>query len=271
MPGDTLVFLVAGQYRSIHRIETAPFVDQTPLWPAKDGDYFPNRIRISDPMFSGHAGAATLANRISFMIGKTWGGTIQGASGVFNDRLTDEDLDLIKSNLIKAPLRAKQPEPIEIQRTAERQLALFKFYESDIEQNVSSSLDALGLRLYTEPNTGRSGRQFVIDDGRIDLLCEDPETGDFVVIELKKGLAPEQTLLQILRYMSSVRQRIAGNRGVKGIILTESADTVLPRIVIEVPNVSIRYYRVNVDILPDGTQPFATEDFRFPGQRRLLQ
>ncbi len=201
VPGDTLVFLVAGQYRSIHRIESVPFVDQTPLWPAKDGDYFPYRVKISEPLFLGAASAVALANQISFMKGKTWGGTIQGASGVFNDRLTTQDLALIKSHMSGAPTPIKQPEPIEIQKTSERQLALFKFYESDIEEKVANSLDALGLKLYVEPGTGRTGKQFVIEGGRIDLLCEDATTGDLVVVELKKGQAPEQTLLQILKYM----------------------------------------------------------------------
>lgn len=37
--GDTLVFVVGGFFRSIHKIESAPFVDDAPLWPPnkKDG------------------------------------------------------------------------------------------------------------------------------------------------------------------------------------------------------------------------------------------
>jgi len=271
VPGDTLVFLVAGQYRSIHKVESVPFIDHLPLWPAMDGDYFPHRIKISDPLYVGGVDAAGLANRISFMEGKVWGGTIQGASGVFNPRLTLKDLELIKSHMKAVQWRPGIPTPAEAKITSERQLALFKFYEADIEENVSNSLNTLGLKLYVDPATGRSGRQYVIDGGRIDLLCEDIATGDYVILELKKGQAPEQTLLQILRYMSWIRQNLAGNKDVKGIILTESADSVLPQVVIEVPNVSIRYYRVNVNILPAGAQPYSRPSGRLSGQGRLLQ
>ena len=84
--------------------------------------------------------------------------------------------------------------------------------------------------------------------GRIDLLCLD-KSGHFVVVELKKGEAPNKTLLQILRYMSWVRQHLANGKEVKGIILTESVDSSLVEIVKEVPNVYIRLYRVAIELL----------------------
>lgn len=249
-PGDVLVFLVGGQYRSIHQIESPPFVAHESLWPEKDGDHFPHRIKISAPMYVGTVGAAGLADRISFMKGKTWGGTIQGASGVFNNRLTGDDLELIKSQMMPAYAKSLLPEPIKARETSERQLALFRFYESDVEEKIVDSLDPLGLRLYRDEHTGRDGRQFIVDKGRIDLLCQDVASGEYVVVELKKGEAPQETLLQILRYMSWVRQHMADGRNVRGIILTESADSVLSQVVIDVPNVSIRYYKLTVDILP---------------------
>jgi RecB family endonuclease NucS len=73
---------------------------------------------------------------------------------------------------------------------------------------------------------------------------------EFVVVELKKGQAPNETLLQILRYMSWVRQHLSRGKNVKGIILTESADSNLEQILGEVPNVSIRYYAIDIRLLP---------------------
>jgi Endonuclease NucS C-terminal domain len=249
-PGDRLIFLVGGEYRSIHTVESEPYVDDNPLWPEKDGDHFPHRIKISPPNAVGHVSASTLASQISFMRGKVWGGTIQGPNGVFNDRLTSADLGIIQSHMSGAPAMPPLPSPAVVSRSAERQGALFKFYEADVEHRILDSLSLLGLRLYVDSTTGRQGRQFVIDHGRIDLLCEDLRDGALTVVELKKGQAPDQALLQLLRYMSWVRQHVANGRDVKGIILTESADSALFQVVGEVPNVSIRYYKVTINVLP---------------------
>jgi hypothetical protein len=49
---------------------------------------------------------------ISFMkVVDVWGGTVQGASGVFNDRLTEDDVAFIKSHLRAVSVPASQAEP----------------------------------------------------------------------------------------------------------------------------------------------------------------
>jgi hypothetical protein len=70
-------------------------------------------------------------------------------------------------------------------------------------------------------------------------------------IELKKGEAPQETLLQILRYMSWIKQNMAlsQKKRVKGIILTEYADTERQNYIEEVPNVSIKYYKVSITLV----------------------
>lgn len=249
--GDKVVFIVGGRYRSVHRIESQPFIDNTELWPRKDGSLFPHRIRMSRPEFEGDFPASQLADQISFMKGKAWPGTIQGPNGVFNDRLTDRDLQLIASHLGAAMGAAEPPprseETPKARQSRERQEALLRFYEDDIEARLLAYLPQLGLRLFAGSD-GRSGRQYVCPVGRIDLLCTE-EKSNFVVVELKKGEAPEQTLLQLLRYMSWVRQNLAKGRDVRGIIVAESADQNLRQIVGEVPGVSIQYYRVAIDFL----------------------
>lgn len=92
-PGDRIAFVVAGSFRSVHEIESERYVDRTPIWP--DGIY-QFRIRISAPLASGCVAGSFLSRRISFMKDKkAWGGTLQGASGVFNDRATRADHDEI--------------------------------------------------------------------------------------------------------------------------------------------------------------------------------
>jgi hypothetical protein len=146
--------------------------------------------------------------------------------------------------------RTASPQP-KINQPLERQKCLFKFYESDIEERMLSLLEEMNLQLYHDYDTGKSGKQYVIDGGRIDLLCIDRRSGDFVIIELKKGEAPQETLLQILRYISWVKQHLTNKykNNVKGIILTEHADTNLKVYIDEVPNVEIRYYKVSISLI----------------------
>jgi predicted RNA-binding protein len=253
MRGDELVFLMGGHFRSFHTIESAPYEDETPLWPPKNDDLYPFRVRISAPTMVGNVDVRTIKDQISFMKDtQAWGGTVQGASGVFNDRLTLEDVQVIKARMrgvSNAPITLDSARQMVSKRASERQAALFKFYERDVEDRMSEFLPRLGLSLYSDITTGKAGRQFPIPSGRIDLLCNANVDGAFVVVELKKGEAPNEALLQILRYMSWVRQNLANGKDVRGIILTESVDPVLVEIVKEVPNVSIRHYQVTINLV----------------------
>lgn len=248
--GDTLVFIFGGQFRSIHRIESEVCYDNKSLWPEKDGSLFPYRIKISDPLMTGKVPVNSLNDKISFMIGKVWGFTLKGANGVFNDRLTNSDLQLIQEQMQKrkiAPSVIKQKK--ELYKPSERQVTFFKFYEKDVEDHISQILPQMGLKLYIDEETGRNGRQYTTPMGRIDLLCLDVSSDDFVVIELKKGEAPNETLLQILGYTSWIRQNMAHGKDVRGIILTEFVDVSLVEIVKEVPNIELRYYKINIELV----------------------
>lgn len=249
-PGDILVFIAANAIRSIHRIESAPYVDEAPLWPAKDGDIFPHRIKISAPLFSGAIPTSEFATTIRFMkAAQRWGGTIQGANGVFNNRLTAKDLTYIKSRLaaVEEPIAAvAEAAPKLPSRTTDSTKALFRFFEKDVLAALNRLLPALGLRRY-------NGKDF---PGEYDLgyggnvvLCIDVKTDDLVVVDFSRGEAPNETLLRTLHYMSWVRQHLAEKMDVRGIILAESADEVLSAIVKEVPNVAIKCYRLGIELL----------------------
>jgi len=194
-PGDLLVFVVGGKFRSIHRVESPPFYDETELWPKKDGSVFPHRIKIGDPLAYGRVAVRILANQIGFMQGKTWGGTIQGASGVFNDKLTDADVSLIEQRLGKREPKQPVRDQRALAESSQRQTALFKFYERDVEDRIFHLLPKMGLKLYVSEEKGTTGRQYSIGTGRIDLLCVDVSSGGFVIVELKKGEAPDQTIM----------------------------------------------------------------------------
>jgi len=246
--GDVLIFLHAGEYRSIHTIESDPFFDDKPLWPPKDGSVFPHRIRISKPTFKGNASASELASQISFMKGKTWGGTIQGVSGVFNDRLTLQDFELIKSRMRPAPKPEATTETRMSVGIQERQQALFSLYESEIDARLKDLLPKMNLLPYSG---ARAGVVPTLAD-KSDLLCRNIKTNNLVVLAFRKGAAAEQVLVQILRSMSAIRQNPAFASQVKdieGIILTESSDENLRQIVNEVPNVRVQHYRISIELV----------------------
>ena len=50
-PGDMLLFVIGGEFVSIHTIESAPHRDETILWPPKTGDIFPWRVSIPEWCF----------------------------------------------------------------------------------------------------------------------------------------------------------------------------------------------------------------------------
>lgn len=93
--GDRLAFIVGGIFRSLHLVESTVKHNPTPLWPARDGDYYSWRIQISDPIAFSTKDARVIGEEIGFMHGRFWGGTIMGANGVFNPHLTDDELRFI--------------------------------------------------------------------------------------------------------------------------------------------------------------------------------
>lgn len=115
--------------------------------------------------------------------------------------------------------------------------------ESDLEDHLVGNLEQIeeDLRLYEEDGE-RTGKQYVTDVGRIDILAVD-KSGDYVVIELKRE-ASDKSCGQLLRYMGWVKRHIAGNRNVKGIIITRRADDELKYAASAVGNVKIKEYEV---------------------------
>ena len=224
--GDELIFL-SGVIKSIHRIESQVFEDDSLIWPPKDGDRFPFRIRINAPLYRGALPSKEFVPNISFMRDKeAWGGTIQGASGVFNDRLTNADVDFIKSRLH----RITQPEP-EAARVAEqpRIQNLFRIVGADVLESLKRLLPALGLTRY---NGSDFPAEYDLGYGGNVILCRD-RSGDLAIVDFNRGEVPSTTLIRVLHYMSWARQTLAKGKDVRGIILAESADDALFHIVKE--------------------------------------
>jgi len=142
-----------------------------------------------------------------------------------------------------------EPEPTTaLPETAEAEgapLSTALSLERDLEETLVRNLPQLepGLRLHSTPD--RYGRQFdtgVV--GVIDLLAVD-ETGSYVVVELKAGRAEEKALAQVLKYMGWVKQELAGEREVRGIIVANNFADSLKFAVQAAPQVRLIRYEVH--------------------------
>lgn len=94
--------------------------------------------------------------------------------------------------------------------------------EKTLEDNVEKNFDDLGRRL------GRTlelvGRQYPTTVGPIDLLGRDKKTGQYVVVELKKGRSADKVFGQISRYMGWVKKNLANGENVAGAIVAAKID-----------------------------------------------
>jgi hypothetical protein len=107
-------------------------------------------------------------------------------------------------------LAGRGPEPDEESNAevgADPQEALEFALEAHLRDFLARNLDRIepGLRLYTSDD--RTGIEFPVDGGRIDLFAVD-RTGKFVVIELKLSQGRNKTLGQLLYYMGWVDQHL---------------------------------------------------------------
>ncbi len=82
--------------------------------------------------------------------------------------------------------------------------------ELELVRMIESGRAVFGrqLRLFRSDD-GRPGQQFAIPGiGIIDILAVDADSGDLVVIELKKGSSGDEVIGQTLRYVGWVRERL---------------------------------------------------------------
>lgn len=94
--------------------------------------------------------------------------------------------------------------------------------ESGIEEAIKPNLSRLGLQLANDIIR----QQFSMGPGvgRSDLIWEDRQ-GNLVVIELKRGMASDQAIGQVLRYVGYVRENIAStDQKVSGWIIAGDYD-----------------------------------------------
>jgi RecB family endonuclease NucS len=85
--------------------------------------------------------------------------------------------------------------------------------------------------------------------GTIDILAVD-DSGAFYVFELKRARSPDHAMGQLTRYMGWVRQTIARDREVDGVIVAKQITNSLRYAASIVPNVSLLEYEVEFRLKP---------------------
>jgi hypothetical protein len=126
--------------------------------------------------------------------------------------------------------------------------------EKYLEEFIISNFDKIfknHLGLYKDTE-GNIGQQFIIDSegkqiGRIDILAKDTQSGNFVVIELKKGRESDQVIGQLLRYMGWIKENLCEpNQEVKGYVVCKDIDERL-RLAISIVADKIKIKRYKID------------------------
>lgn len=89
--------------------------------------------------------------------------------------------------------------------------------------------------------------------GRIDLLARHRSEPRWLVIELKRDRSSDRTMGQILRYMGWIQQNLTepGNT-VEGLIVAHDADPQLRYALQFAPSVSLRCYRLHLELCDPG-------------------
>lgn len=130
-------------------------------------------------------------------------------------------------------------------------IGLEKYLEDFVVTNFDTIFERR-LKLYCEGDEEPIGQQYPTDVGIIDILAQDVRTNGFVVIELKKGRPPDKVVGQVLRYMGWVSEELCSDgQEVHGMIICGEQDSRLIYALKYVRNVSIKYYRVDFELLDE--------------------
>jgi hypothetical protein len=137
---------------------------------------------------------------------------------------------------------AKQAKDAEIESPAEFQLE--KYLHEFIVSNFEKINFGEKLEIYSTKD-GEIGTEYPTEAGYIDILCREKKSGDFVVIELKKGWTTDKVVGQTLRYVGWVRENLAKGKNVRGIIIARDFDDKLRYSIPKDPKIEVKTYEID--------------------------
>jgi endonuclease NucS-like protein len=141
-----------------------------------------------------------------------------------------------------APEPSESMEDDEFEEIHDQQFAA----ETDLRDFLAKNPECIekGLKIYT--SNGRTGVEYPIENGFIDLLAID-NAGKLVVIELKVARGRNKTIGQLLYYMGWV-DNVLGNGPCRGMIIAKDISPDLIIATKRVPGVSLQRYKLSVSL-----------------------
>jgi len=88
--------------------------------------------------------------------------------------------------------------------------------------------------------------------GRIDVLCEDEDSGELVVIELKRGRPSDEVVGQLARYIGWTKRHLANGRQVRGVVLAPDFDDRLRYASAAIPGTVLLKYLTKFEVSIDS-------------------
>ena len=110
----------------------------------------------------------------------------------------------------------------------------------NIELNKDYDIHVENNKLCTQYQTG---------SGPLDILAIKKDKSEFLVIELKKGRASDQVMGQIQRYMGYIKNNLAKDKNVKGLIIALEDDKNLRDALSVAPNIQFMKYEVSFKLV----------------------
>ena len=111
---------------------------------------------------------------------------------------------------------------------------------SNIELNKNYDIHKENNKLCTQYSTG---------SGPLDILAISKDQKEFLVIELKKGRASDIVMGQIQRYMGHIKNNLAADKDVKGLIIALEDDKNLRDALSVAPNIKFMKYEVSFKLV----------------------
>ena len=134
--------------------------------------------------------------------------------------------------------------------TGEDKLESRKFaFERDLQNYLVQNLGLLepGLKLYEDEDGGFIGVEYPVGQRRIDILGVGAD-GAYVVIETKVSRAYDRVVGQLLRYMGWVKENLAGEAPVRGVIVASEISKDLILATSPVENVRLVEYEISFSL-----------------------
>ena len=246
--GESQVLMGTATLTSDPYVPSAERLTQVPLGePDKNPDY---GVDLDDvELWAVPKPMRDLVPHLSFIQNKDfWGTYLQGGIRSISPADYVVITEGVRTDL--AQQIARQPD---LESSAE--FALEQHLEEFIQVNWASIDFGAPLALYEAE--GQTGRQFPAgppgSNWSIDFLAVDKKSGEFVVIELKKGRSSDSVAGQVLRYMAWVKENLAGEgQDVRGVVIVKEVDDAL-RYALRAQPVDIKTYEVKFRLSDAGS------------------